>query len=119
LDKSAGEAQDGSLEKNRFSQVSSEVLRPGSVSNQAEVEMWSCPENMRIKRDLQVMGHSSLSDILYILCFSKTCLPPSSCSACSLQAGTLLSFLSTPSAEDTAFHGRCAGLAEWMDGSMS
>ena len=76
MDKSAGEAQDGSLEKNRFSQVSSEVLRPGSVSNQAEVEMWSCPENMRIKRDLQVVGHSSLSDILYILCFSKTCLPP-------------------------------------------
>ena len=48
--KNAGEAQDGSLEKN--SQVSSEVLRLGSVSIQAEVEMWSHPEHMRIKRDL-------------------------------------------------------------------
>lgn len=71
------------------------------------------------KEGLQVMGYSSLSDILYILCFSKICLPPSSYSACSLQAGTLLLFLSTPSAEDTAFHGRYAGLAEWMDGGMS
>lgn len=71
------------------------------------------------KEGLQVMGHLSLSDILYILCFSKIRLPPSSYSACSLQAGTLLSFLSTPSAEDTAFHGRYAGLAEWMDGGMS
>ena len=71
------------------------------------------------KEGFQVMGHLSLSDILYILCFSKICLPPSSYSACSLQAGTLLSFLSTPSAEDTAFHGRYAGLAEWMDGGMS
>lgn len=96
LGKSAGEAQDGSLEKNRFIQVSSEVPRPGSVCIQAKVEMWSHPEHMRIKR---IAGHGTLITLRHTLhfVFFKICLPPSSYSACSLQAGTLLLFLSTPS----------------------
>lgn len=87
LGKSAGEAQDGSLEKNRFIQVSSEVLRPGSVCIQAKVEMWSHPEHMRIKRDCRSWDtHHSQTYFTFCVFQKFVCLPPATVHAPCRQA---------------------------------